>query len=251
HSHREIQSSLISSFRSFECRSFPKQSNQSTDAVVIFGRLKKIIVKEHLRNVKKGEVEKSAENQKNLLFGKRSTFKRAKRREKDSFSRRQNNGHEKFLPQKVDYCEGEQLLLSITVVCRRKKLLLFRIKNTEEPQNQSKKKKSMRTEPSHAIAIKDNPKKKPERPPRPENSNSDSERGQHQSSHSRTMSEGNIFDFDTDKSVLKSQAPVTSPQGSGNPPGSPRHPHRPPRPQPPPPPPPSKSKERIWESTDL
>ncbi|KAJ9599484.1 hypothetical protein L9F63_010016, partial [Diploptera punctata] len=26
HSHREFQSSLISSFRSFECRSFPKQN---------------------------------------------------------------------------------------------------------------------------------------------------------------------------------------------------------------------------------
>ena len=49
---------------------------------------------------------------------------------------------------------------------------------------------------------------------------------------------------------MKSQPAVTSPQGSGNPPGSPRH--RPPRPQPPPPPPPCKTKqERIWESTDL
>ncbi|PSN49744.1 hypothetical protein C0J52_08486 [Blattella germanica] len=53
-------------------------------------------------------------------------------------------------------------------------------------------------------------------------------------------------------SVMRSQHTVTSPQGSGNPPGSPRHPNRPPRPQPPPPPPPSKTKqERLWESTDL
>ncbi|XP_021935653.1 rho GTPase-activating protein 44-like isoform X3 [Zootermopsis nevadensis] len=92
---------------------------------------------------------------------------------------------------------------------------------------------------------------KPERPPNPENAKACIERGKHQSSHSRTMSEGNIFNIDTDQSAIRPQAPLTSPQGSGNLPGSPRHPGRPPRPQPPAPPAGKSKQERAWESTDL
>ncbi|XP_067014084.2 rho GTPase-activating protein 44 [Anabrus simplex] len=90
---------------------------------------------------------------------------------------------------------------------------------------------------------------KPERPPKSENVVHVSEKEHRHSSHSRTLSEGNIVDIDSNKTVILKHPPTSS----GNPPGSPRVLNRPPRPQPPPPPPPTiKSRsDSTAESTDL
>ncbi|GLV35038.1 Rho GTPase activating protein at 92B [Carabus blaptoides fortunei] len=94
---------------------------------------------------------------------------------------------------------------------------------------------------------------KPGRPPKPEimksleriNVNSEASNGNSpQTSHARTMSDGDIID-----SISGRNSPL-SPRSPTHPPASPRGCARPPRPQPPPPPPPVRPKSE-GESTDL
>ncbi|GLH02895.1 Rho GTPase-activating protein 17 [Gryllus bimaculatus] len=98
---------------------------------------------------------------------------------------------------------------------------------------------------SMSLPDKSHQNEKPERPPKPEVMAHTKE--QRSPSHWRTLSEGNILDFEADQSGMK------HPSSCALPLESPRVLHRPPRPTPPPPPPPtSRSRsDSIVESTDL
>lgn len=172
----------------------------------------------------------------------------------DSSSDKPNADSERPMLERTHmYCVDKQQVAIIQVGGEKEKMVAVPISNNNSNEPVLQRSPSIGGRPlSVSLSDKGQFLEKPERPPKPENANSCVERGPHQSSHSRTMSEGNIFNFDKDKSGMRQQPSQTSPQGSGNSPGSPRHPSRPPRPQPPPPPPPGKSKqERAWESTDL
>ena len=87
---------------------------------------------------------------------------------------------------------------------------------------------------------------RPEKPPRPDMP--DQIR-----SHSRTRSEGNIIDVQTQTQTVVPKSTIVQPQQQQQPPpASPRFHQRPPRPQPPPPPPPTVARPKAEnESTNL